>query len=296
MELSHPFMNNPQPIDVPTNHIQTVEEIFKWIQEQPKFPKFTKNHAILFSHACYWEIEATKNALTQYVAIRASAPDLFDNRDPSLKNIQLILNVAQMISMPKTTKEGYQILIYRLIDTDPSKIMFADAIKGFCMFNDIRLSEDLLAEGYFVIFDMKGVRLGHVSRVQLGPLRSFMSYIQEAHPARLKKIYICHAASFVNQVMSLVKPLIKSELMSLLHFTTKGPQTIIDKDLLPVEYEGTCGSCVELYEDQRKKMETIYKDWLIDSAKYKKIKSNKKDSKKKPFSPPYQSFSALEID
>lgn len=138
-----------------------------------------------------------------------------------------------MISMPNKTIEGYEILIYRLIETDPSKIIFADAIKGFCMFNDIRLSEDLLANGYVVIFDMKGVRLGHVSRVQLGPLKSFMTYIQEAHPARLKKIYICHAASFINQVMSLVKPLIKSELMSLLHFTTKGPQTLFDKELLP---------------------------------------------------------------
>lgn len=44
-------------------------------------------------------------------------------------------------------------------------------------------------------------------------------------------------------------------------------------------------------------METIYKDWLIDSAKYKKIKNkNKKDSKKKAFDAPIQSFSALEID
>lgn len=142
-----------------------------------------------------------------------------------------------MISMPNKTKEGYEILIYRLIDTDPSKIVFSDAIKGFCMFNDIRLSEDLLADGYVVIFDMKGVRLSHVARVQLGPLRSFMAYIQEAHPARLKKIYICHAASFVNQIMSLVKPLIKSELMSLLHFTTKGPQSLFEKELLPIVCE-----------------------------------------------------------
>lgn len=64
------------------------------IQEQRKFPPFTKNHAILFLHACYWELEATKSALTQYVSIRANSPELFDNRDPSLKNIQLILNVA----------------------------------------------------------------------------------------------------------------------------------------------------------------------------------------------------------
>lgn len=136
--------------------------------------------------------------------------------------------------MPKKTDEGYEILIYRLVDTDPSKIMFSDAIKGFCMFNDIRLSEDILAEGYIVIFDMKGVRFGHISRVQLGPLKSFMAYIQEAHPARLKKIYIVHSASFVNHVMTLVKPLIKDGLMSLLHFTTKGPQTLFSKDVLPI--------------------------------------------------------------
>lgn len=139
-----------------------------------------------------------------------------------------------MIAMPKETEEGYKILMYRLADTDPSKIVFSEAIKGFCMFNDIRLSEDLLAKGYIVVFDMKGVRLSHVARVQLGPLRAFMAYIQEAHPARLKKIYIVHAASFINQIMSIVKPLIKSELMSLLHFTTKGPETLFPKEILPV--------------------------------------------------------------
>lgn len=153
-----------------------------------------------------------------------------------------------MISMPKKTKEGYEILIYRLIDTDPAKIIFADALKGFCMFNDIQLSEDLLAEGYIVIFDMKGVRLGHVSRVQFGPLKSFMSYIQEAHPARLKKIYICHAASFVNQVMSLIKPLIKSDLMSLLHFTTKGPESLFCKDLLPAVSSLTRPNSLKLFK------------------------------------------------
>lgn len=160
------------------------------------------------------------------------------NKKIKLKLISLSpairLVASEMISMPKRTPEGYEMLMYRLIDTDPSKVMFADCIKGFCMFNDLRLSEDLLADGYIVVFDMKGVRFSHVTRVQIGPLRSFMAYIQEAHPARLKKIYICHAASFVNQVMSLVKPLIKSEMMSLLHFTTKGPQTLFAKELLPI--------------------------------------------------------------
>lgn len=83
-----------------------------------------------------------------------------------------------MAAMPKKTPEGYHIIVYRLVDTDPSKLNFADTIKGFCMFNDYRISVDGLAEGYVVVFDMKGIRLSHLTRVQLGAMRHFMAYIQ----------------------------------------------------------------------------------------------------------------------
>lgn len=138
-----------------------------------------------------------------------------------------------MASMPKPTPEGYKLLIYRLVDNDPSKVMFGDCIKTFCMFNDVCLSEDILAEGYIVVFDMKGVRLGHLTRIQLGPLRAFMNYIQEAHPARLKKIHIVHTSAIINQIMLLVKPLIKSDMLSLLQFSSGGPEEFFDKDILP---------------------------------------------------------------
>lgn len=101
------------------------------------------------------------------------------------------------------------------------------------MFNDVQISIDGPIEGYVVIFDMKGVKLGHLAKVQFGPLRTFMNYIQEAHPVRLKKIYVVNTASFINQVMALIKPLIKSELLGLLKFTVNGPDEIYDKELLP---------------------------------------------------------------
>lgn len=64
------------------------------IQEQPRLPPYTKNHAIIFLHACYWDVEVAKNALRQYATIRASAPEIFDNRDPENSNVQVILNAA----------------------------------------------------------------------------------------------------------------------------------------------------------------------------------------------------------
>lgn len=90
-----------------------------------------------------------------------------------------------MVSVPKTTPEGYHILIYRLSDTDPAKMNFSDAIRSFCMFNDMRISEDGLTEGYIVVFDMKGLKLGHLAKIHLGSLRAFMTYIQVEYNADL---------------------------------------------------------------------------------------------------------------
>lgn len=64
------------------------------IKEQPRFPEYTRNHAILFSHACYWDVKAAKSALERYASIRANAPDLFDARDPMLPSCQQIFNTA----------------------------------------------------------------------------------------------------------------------------------------------------------------------------------------------------------
>lgn len=46
------------------------------------------------------------------------------------------------------------------------------------MFNDVIISVDGPINGYVVVFDMEGVCLRHLTRVQFGPLRNFMAYIQ----------------------------------------------------------------------------------------------------------------------
>lgn len=63
------------------------------IQSQPRLPNYSKNHAVLFLHACYWDVKAAKSALEKYAAIHSSAPELFDNRDPTLKSIQKMFGI-----------------------------------------------------------------------------------------------------------------------------------------------------------------------------------------------------------
>lgn len=64
------------------------------IKEQPRFPKFSKNHAYLFLYACFWDKTNAKKAMQKYCHLHAISPELFNNRDPMLPAIQNILNIA----------------------------------------------------------------------------------------------------------------------------------------------------------------------------------------------------------
>uniref|UniRef100_A0A182K9E8 CRAL-TRIO domain-containing protein n=1 Tax=Anopheles christyi TaxID=43041 RepID=A0A182K9E8_9DIPT len=293
--LSHPFKDSPEPLEVPKEHAANVDTLFAWIKDQPRFPAFSKNHAHLFLHACLWNVEDAKKALQKYAQIHANSPEVFDNRDIMGAGVQMTLNATHMVALPRTTPEGYRLLYYRLSDTDPSKMNFTEAVKSFCMFNDAQISVDGIMEGYIVIFDMKGVRLGHLARVQFSPLRVFMNYIQDAHPVRLKKIYIVHTASFINQVMALVKPLIKSELLGLLQFTTAGPEEIVGVDYLPKDFGGPFEEVATMHAEQKKRLETEYQEWLIDSSALKEA-PKQKNAPSNSIKPPVKAFRGLEID
>lgn len=66
------------------------------------------------------------------------------------------------------------------------------------------------------------------------------------------------------------------------------------------EYEGDLDSVQTYYEEQRHKIETVYRDWLIDSGNLRekpKEKSCKSSQKMSPLkNTTIRSFSALEID
>jgi hypothetical protein len=215
-QLRHPFIDGLKL--VPENRKKELNKIRIWMHSQPHFPHISDEYIYLFLHAGCYNIEKTKSCIESYFTIRASAPSIFADRDPYSPRMQVLLNLANLIRLPKSTPEGYRVLLYSVRDPDPTKMIFSDAVKGFCMYNDCVLSEDGLAEGYIVVFDMKGVSIGHLARVSLPALKAFMFYIQDAHPARLKAIHVLNTASWIHHIMRIVVPLIKSELLSMVRF------------------------------------------------------------------------------
>nr|XP_022907576.1 alpha-tocopherol transfer protein-like [Onthophagus taurus] len=151
------------------------------------------------------------------------------------------------------------------------------------MYNDCVLSEDGLSEGYVVIFDMKGVALGHLARVSLPALKAFMVYIQEAHPARLKLIHVLNTPNFINHVMRIVLPLVKSELLSMVKFHKGRVPDGFPVELMPLEYGGEAPS-IEVLDATTKSMTHKYIDWLKDTEKFRV------DESKRPKKPSWWSI------
>lgn len=91
--------------------------------------------------------------------------------------------------------------------------------------------------------------------------------------------------------MAILKPLIKSELLGLLQFTSKGPKDLFPLALLPEvssiiiiegdlelmrimafqDYGGTLNTLEKYHNDQRRMLETDYRDWLLETNQFKEL-------------------------
>lgn len=72
-----------------------------------------------------------------------------------------------------------------------------------------------MCDGEVPIFDMAGFSLRHVARTVFSSLRVYMKFVQEAHPVRLKAIHVLNCPSYLDKVLTVVKPFIKSEVFKL---------------------------------------------------------------------------------
>ena len=75
--------------------------------------------------------------------------------------------------------------------------------------------EGEMSEGEIPIFDMAGYSLRHLTKTVLSSLRVYMKFVQEAHPVRLKEIHVLNCPSYLDKVLTVIKPFIKSEVFKL---------------------------------------------------------------------------------
>lgn len=94
--------------------------------------------------------------------------------------------------------------------------------RAFFMVTDCRFvtvddeaHKEQLSEGEVQIFDMKGTTMRHISRLTISTLRAYIKFLQLAFPVRLKAIHMVNCPTYLDRIVSVVKPFISDEVFKL---------------------------------------------------------------------------------
>lgn len=277
-----------------------VDAMRQWISKQPHLPADTIDGNLLrrFLHSCDHSVERAKTVLELNCTLRAGAPEFFSQRDPLQPNVQKAFDVVDCLPLPTRTPEDYQLFLYRLSDTDPDNFNYNDYVKMLLLVADVRIvSDPSIPAGDVPIFDMQGVSLRHMTRIVLPSLRKYMQYFQEAHPVKLKQIHVINVPPIMDKIMSLIRPLTRREVSSMMHYHPAGDPSfhkMVPKELMPKDYGGDQPSCADLKETWRKKV-MAHRDFFMNERTWKADESKRVGGPKSNFGME-GSFRSLSLD
>lgn len=232
-----------------------VKELREWWQTESNLPKKIDETLLRrFIHSTYGKLDYTKKVITLNYQMRNENPKIFIERDPLSPEFKKIFETADILPLLQLTPSQYRIIFYRLRDTNDANFDFLEGIKLFFTMTDTRQVVDKeLALADVPVFDMKGFSLKHIGKVlrNFSALRVYMRFTQEALPVRLKHIHLVNVSSFIDRILTVLKPLMRKEVQESLKFHVPKSTTIfefIPKEMLPKEYGGDGPSLDDLKE------------------------------------------------
>lgn len=193
----------------------------------------------------------------------------FTNRDPESPKIKQCLANQDYFYLP-SLPTGELVVFHRLSSSRSSDYVFDEAIKTFFMTIDSCLQKNGPRNGAVFLFDMKGVGLMHLTRVNISSIRKFFAYLQEGVPGKLSAIHVLNVVSFFDKIMTLIKPFMKAEVMKNLHLHSSSMDMekfyteCIPKKCLPSDFGGDLESVEELHQKHCKEFTRLQSFFLAE--------------------------------
>lgn len=121
------------------------------------------------------------------------------------------------------------------------------------MIIDVCTITEGISNGHVFIVDMLGFSFGHIIRVNIFVLRSYVIFVQNLLPIRLKQIHFINANKFTKTFISLMKPVLKKDIYDMIHIhtTMDSVYEFVPQESFPVELGGSWKTLAELQEDMR---------------------------------------------
>ncbi|XP_017850607.1 alpha-tocopherol transfer protein-like isoform X1 [Drosophila busckii] len=264
-------------------------ELREWFKHNENLPQEIEPLLLRRFYQCmYCDAEETKKLIEVNYALRNKHPHLFIKRDPLDADSRRTFDYADILPLPGLTPENYKVSLYCFRDFEASKMHHTEDTRAFFMVADCRFitlddiaRPEILSDGEVQIFDMKGTTMRHISRLTISTLRAYIKFLQLAFPVRLKAIHMVNCPSYLDRIVSIVKPFISDEVFKLIRFHTTSIDTLygfVPRAMLPQEYGGAAGSLSTLRE-QTQKVLAANRDYLMDPRHWQVDKPEKRNGK-----------------
>nr|XP_022910939.1 alpha-tocopherol transfer protein-like isoform X1 [Onthophagus taurus] len=261
---------------------EDVEPLREWMLKEAHLPTISSNFQIIsFLSSCYYRIEPTKLCIENYYTFKSRYPEIFSSRSLKNESLEYQLKTCFGGTLPKLTKNGYQIFYAKLENNSPDKFCFPDIIKMVIMavvLNNFQYGPQM---GHLIVIDGAGLQLGHMVKLTPMILKIFFYFLQEAAPIRLKQIHIINVNPITEKLLNMIKPFLKKELVDQIHCHKKLEDIFkyVEKDVLPSDYGGGVASIKELHEEQIKNIKQ-HEDVLIKEEELKVDETKRKETPK----------------
>lgn len=256
----------------------SIDEIQKWLPTETSFlPKVPDEFIVLFLISCNNDIELTKKTIKAYFRIKNRAPEIFSDRDMDRDDLQKIMKVIVCSSLPARMENNTVVHFFKLIDTDYRKCDIVPATKIAFMLLGISQKTNPPNE-LVVVVDMKGVNFMHLTCIKMGVIKTFLDFVQEALPLKIKAVHVLNTNYLFDKILSIIKIFIRSELMKIIipHPSNMEMDTFfkdhVPSSCMPEEYGGDLASCDVLNQktvEQLKDLKEFFdaEEKLVDQFK-----------------------------
>ncbi|KAJ8725016.1 hypothetical protein PYW07_015974 [Mythimna separata] len=274
---------------------EDIQNLMAWLSEQAHLPHqfITELDVILAYHSCACDADLTKRVIDVNYTLKTLFP-FYQNRKID-DCLELAFQTWLIFPLPTVTKQGYRPIYCELLDADPKKFVYSDVIKAFFMVIDLWQYEQGTVPGVALIVNLDRVSLGHISRINLTVAQQFFYFLQEAMFVCLKEFHFINAPTFVDKLLSMVKPFMKDDLLDILKVHQADANTLeeyISTDDL-FKYNKN-----DLKDEMCKKLKANHK--FFDEEAQKRVDESKRPGGPKTlcsFFPGMEdSFKKLEID
>ncbi|XP_028032832.1 alpha-tocopherol transfer protein-like isoform X1 [Bombyx mandarina] len=275
---------------------EMVENLREWIRKQPHLPAefITDLDIILAFHCCEYDTERTKHLIDLNFTVRTLF-SFYQNREVN-ECIEKALDTWLVTPLSTSTKKGYRPIYCQILDSDPNKFVYQDAVRAFTMIVDLWQYEEGTVPGIVIILNMKDVSLGHISQIDLIVARQFFYYLQEGMIVKLKEFHFINAPSHMDKLMMMIRPLMKDTFLNVIKVHEAGSKTI--EEYFPIAALPEESTGIILKENILKKLKAN-RQFFEDESK-KRVNEAKRPGGPKTissfFSNVETSFKKLEID